>query len=335
MKILVIRFSSIGDIVLTSALLRCLHQQVEGAEIHYLTKSSYATLLSDNPHVSRVHVLEEDPRNLQSRLRAEHFDFVADLQGNRKSRHIGRSLHAKYATYDKQDVARMMLVLTKKDRTDHRHVAERYFDAVKPLGVTPDGKGLECYYEPSDITPLLVDRKHHQLPADFLDKPYAVISVGSQHVTKCIPLDKLQVVCSYISGPVLLLGDANDRQRIKEFGPRFHDNVLNLCGKSSLSQTMQLIDKAAVVLTGDSALMHMAAAFATPMVVLWGSTVPEFGFSPYKVEAANMEVDVWCRPCHRFGFSRCPLKHFDCMEKQKWQRIAQAVKMLVDPSNNI
>lgn len=330
MKILVIRFSSMGDIVLTTALLRCLHQQVEGAEIHYLTRSAYATLLAENPHVAHVHAVEQDPSTLVDRMKQEHFDFVADLQGNGRSRRFCRSLHVRHASYDKQDLARLMTVLRKKDCTDHRPVAERYFDAVRPLGVKPDGCGLECHYVHSDLSSVLQNSKHHPLPADILDRPYAVIAVGSQHATKCIPLDKLQVVCSYLSGPVLLLGDANDRRRIKDFDLRLHDNVVNLCGKTSLSQSIQLVDHAAVVLTGDTGLMHVAAAFDKPMVVLWGSTVPAFGFAPYLSQAVNMEVDVWCRPCHRFGRAKCPRHNFECMENHKWQRVGEAMQRLMD-----
>ncbi|MBR3529669.1 MAG: glycosyltransferase family 9 protein [Bacteroidales bacterium] len=331
MKLLVIRMSSIGDVLLTTPLLRCLKQQLPGVEVHFLTKSGMASLVETNPHVDKVHILQESMSATVKMLRAEHFDFVADLHNVPRSRRLRRRLHVRWKSYRKNTLAKWLQIVTKRAPKKGRHVVERYFDAVRPLGVHPDDKGLECYLPSSmDVAAFANSTIGKSKVADLTAQPYVVIACGAQHATKRIPPDKLQFLASTIKKPILLLGDKGDAERIRQRELHFQPHVHNLCGKTTLMQTAALVRTAAVVVTPDTGIMHLAAAFQVPTIALWGATDPAFGFSAYHTLHADCVSDsCWCHPCSRTGGERCPLGHYNCMNHQKWQQICQTVDRMV------
>lgn len=327
MKLLVIRLSSIGDVLLTSPVLRCLKQQLPDVEVHFLTKSGMASLVESNPYVDKVHLLQESLPATVSLLRAEHFDFVADLHNVPRSRRLRRLLHVRWQSYRKNTFSKWVQILTKHAPKRGRHVAERYFDAVRSLGVCPDDKGLECFL------PAAMDRDAFAnttigkyKAADLTAQPYVVIACGAQHATKRIPLDKLRFLASSIKQPLLLLGDKGDADRIHNCGLLFPNHVHNLCGLTTLMQTAALVRDAAAVVTPDTGIMHLAAAFQVPTIALWGATDPAFGFSAYRSPHVDCVANsCWCHPCSRTGGERCPLGHYNCMNNQNWQQICQNV----------
>lgn len=326
MKILVIRFSSIGDVLLTTPLLRCLKQQLPDCSLHFLTKSTMSQLLTSNPNVDRVVTLQHPLKKTIKQLRSEHYDFVVDLHNNHRSRLIRMRLSAKHSVYRKENFRKWLTILTKHDFMSGLHVVDRYFQAVSPLNVVNDGKGLqlplpEVLSGEAFKTRMFGSNSVLQLTAH----PYAIVACGAQHATKRIPLSKLMTLCSQIKGPVLLLGDKGDRDRLRNSDVAFSPNVSNLCGKTSLLESAALIRDAAVVVTPDSSMMHFAAAYHRPVIAVWGATVPEFGFWAYSTQRADCQVsNLRCRPCSRMGSERCPLGHFRCMDFQDWQRIAEA-----------
>ena len=311
MKILVIRLSSMGDIILTTPVLRCIKQQVEGAEVHCLVKTPFVSLLDRSPFVDRVYAYDEQ-NDVVNRLKQEKFDYVVDLQNNHRSRLMCRLLRCKRSVVKKEDFARWLLVVTKHNFIKHPSVVNRYMDAARPLGVVNDGGPLNLYYELQEA-----NEKQRQ--------PYVVIACGAQHGTKRIPPKQLQYLIGSIQGQIVLLGDKQDRYRIANDGVHLTPNVLNLCGKTSMEQLMQWVDKATVVISGDTGIMHMAAAFQKDLVVIWGGTTPLFGFAPYGVEARNCEADLWCRPCSRLGKRKCPQHTLRCFEDLPWQQIVNYV----------
>ena len=302
MKALVIRLSSIGDIVLATPVLRCLHQQ-QGAEVHVLTKPAFALLLQGNPHVAKVHTWQGSHRHTLSLLVQERYDFVADLQRNRRSRRLARALHTRHATFRKEDLRRLLCVALKRDCCTGLNVAQRYFGAVRTLGVRDDGGGLECFF-PNEKPPM---------------ENYVAVVCGAQHATKQIPLDKLLLLCARSIRPVALIGGAAEAERLK--GTSLPPNTTNFCGATTLAQSANLIRHAAKVVTPDTGMMHIAAAYQRDAIVVWGCTTPQMGFSPFRAPCRNMEVTLPCRPCSRFGLSRCPKRHYNCMRLQDWDAI--------------
>ncbi|MBR6330276.1 MAG: glycosyltransferase family 9 protein [Bacteroidales bacterium] len=335
MKVLIIRLSSIGDILLTTPLVRCVKQQLHGCVLHFLTKPAMRDLLASNANVDKVLTLGDSISQTVTMLDEQGpYDYIIDLHNNHRSRMIRARLKGKKLIYRKENLRKWLTIVTKRDLMSSRHVVDRYMRTVMPLGVSNDNKGLEL------ALPHSLDAENFRKTAvggisidQLLSSPYAVVACGAQHATKRIPPAHIATLCSLMKVPVLLLGDGGDRSRLDSAGATFGSNVVNLCGKTTLLESAALIRDAAVVVAPDSSMMHFAAAFHRPVVAVWGATVPQFGFAAYATPHIDCQVDtLHCRPCSRMGSERCPLGHFDCMHKQDWQRIATAAKKYLSES---
>lgn len=306
---MVIRLSSIGDIVLTSPVVRCLKQQVEGAVVHFVTKTEYAPLLKANPYIDKLHLLEEKLDGLLDELEAENFDYIIDLHQNLRSNRIKRRLPLPAFTVKKLNLRKWLLVNWKINRMPDQHIVDRYLDTLSVFDVVNDGRGLD-YFIPAGES---FDLK--KLPAAFQDGYLAFILAGT-YATKRLPPEKITKICRRITCPVVLLGGKQEAETGEEIAARCGPRLLNLAGKTTLSESASLVKEARLVLTNDTGLMHMAAAFQKKILSFWGNTVPEFGMTPYLPDPASkiMQVEnLGCRPCSKLGFERCPKKHFRCM----------------------
>jgi len=326
-KILVIRFSSIGDIVLTTPVIRCLKEQLK-CEIHTLTKKRYHNIYNDNTRIDRVYAFSKNTNEVFEALKKEKYDFVVDLQKNIRSIKLTRKLNAPHASFPKLNIEKWLLVNFKTNRLPHKHIVERYFEAVKPLKVSIDNKGLE-FYLPKKYTvkPSILDEK--------LEKGYIAIVIGGQHFTKIMPPQKIASIASQLSLPVVLLGGPEDKSRGEEIIKLSERNlIINACGQFSLNGSASLIKQSNLVITNDTGLMHIAAAFERPIISLWGNTIPEFGMYPYMPSQKDKFVisevgGLKCRPCSKLGHDKCPKGHFKCMYKQDDNFIIKsATKML-------
>ncbi|MDQ2772206.1 MAG: glycosyltransferase family 9 protein [Bacteroidota bacterium] len=328
MKILVLRFSSIGDIVLTTPVLRALARQVPGAEVHFATKPAYRGLLEANPYVAKVHLLGGSLRELVQQLKAEKFDYVVDLHHNLRTLLIKRQLGVKSSSFDKLNWQKWLLVNAKIDRLPRVHIVQRYLAAAAPLGVHDDGQGLDYFIPAGQEIDLAT------LPAPFA-AGYVAVAIGAQHATKRLPLDKLVELCQHLAPrPLILLGGPEDalvaeaimaavRQENSPIHPFTHSLIANGCGRYSLHQSASLLRQAELVVSHDTGLMHIAAAFGRPIVSIWGNTVPEFGMYPFRTEYKVLEVSgLNCRPCSKIGFDKCPQGHFRCMREQWLDQVA-------------
>ena len=323
MKILVLRFSSIGDIVLTTPVVRALARQLPGAEVHFATKPAYRGLLEANPYVAKVHLLGGSLRELVQQLKAEKFDYVVDLHHNLRTLLITRQLGVKSSSFDKLNWQKWLLVNAKIDRLPRVHIVQRYLAAAAPLGVHDDGQGLD-YFIPADQEIDLAS-----LPAPFA-AGYVAVAIGAQHATKRLPLEKLVELCQRLAPrPVILLGGPEDAPvaeaimaAVSQENSLSHSVtqslIANGCGRYSLHQSASLLRQAELVVSHDTGLMHIAAAFGRPIVSIWGNTVPEFGMYPFRTEYQVLEVaGLSCRPCSKIGFDKCPQGHFKCMREQR------------------
>ncbi|HUH32938.1 MAG TPA: glycosyltransferase family 9 protein [Daejeonella sp.] len=306
LKILVIRFSSIGDIVLTTPVIRCLKQQLNGAEIHYLTKRKFKTVLASNPHIDKLHFLDDKLSDTISSLKQEHFDVLIDLHHNLRTLIIKTRLGIRASSFDKLNWQKWLLVNLKVNRLPPIHIVDRYLDTVKFLGVKNDDKGLDYFLNSEhDLSSLLPPS--HQV--------FTGIAIGAQHATKRLPQHKLIELCKGLPDPVVLLGGPEDAPRADEICNEAGAHVFNGCGQFSLDQSAYLVKMARQIITHDTGLMHIAAAFDKPIVSVWGNTIPGFGMYPYKTSRSVVaEVNhLPCRPCSKIGYQKCPLGHFKCM----------------------
>ena len=323
MKLLILRFSSIGDIVLTSPVLRCAKEQLKDAEIHVATKAGFADLVRFNPHVSKLHELGDDIGDLISRLKAERFGAVIDLHHNLRTARIKRALGVRAHSFPKLNIEKWLLVNLRIDRMPRIHIVDRYLSTVAHLGVKNDGKGLELFIPAEREVPLASLPPSHQ-------SGYTAFAIGAAHATKRLPQHKLIELARLIDGPIVLVGGKEDQAVARMIGDAIGGRVFDATGRFDILGSASLIKTAKSVIAHDSGAMHIACAFNKPVVSVWGNTVPLFGMGPYQPlqpERAMMsEVpDLSCRPCSKIGHDQCPKGHFHCMEKQDLRRIAELV----------
>ncbi|MBI2257959.1 MAG: glycosyltransferase family 9 protein [Flavobacteriia bacterium] len=326
MKILILRFSSIGDIVLTTPLLRSIKNQKPEIEIHYLLKKKYKEILQLNPNISKLYSFSSSIKEVTVELKKENYDLIIDLHHNLRTLILKTILKKPSNSFPKLNFYKWLLVRFKINKLPNIHIIDRYFSTLRTLNIFPDNK--ECEYFLHDFTDEV---------KNILSENYIAVSIGAQFFTKQIPIDKLKEIIQLLPQyNFILLGDKNDFQKgenlISELNSQY---LINLCGKTSLNSSVHVLQKAKVLLTGDSGLMHIATCFKVPIVSLWGNTVPDFGMSPYYPNNQNLssifEVkNLSCRPCSKIGFKACPKKHFSCMMKQDTNKIAEQIKKYVE-----
>lgn len=316
MKVLIIRFSSIGDIVLTTPVVRCLKKQLK-AEVHFYTKAAFAGILESNPYVDKVHTLPEGKFPFKEELKKEKFDYIIDLHNNLRSLLVKQHLNAPSFTFQKLNFQKYLLVKFKINRMPDIHIVDRYLNTVKSLGIVNDRAGLDYFIPAEDEVSLTTLPQPHQ-------SGYTAVVVGATFATKRLPDHKLVELCSKIKGPVVLLGGKTDIDSgnfiEKSLNEESTARVFNACGKYNLNQSASLVKKASRVFTHDTGLMHIAAAFNKETFSIWGNTVPEFGMYPYLTKYHLIEnKNLSCRPCSKLGYNKCPKGHFKCMESLRFE----------------
>lgn len=324
MKFLVVRFSSIGDIVLTTPVVRCLKKQVPGAVIHYLTKKSFGSILEPNPYIDQLHFLEDDLPALIKQLQAEKFDALIDLHNNMRTIRVKRSLNIQSFSFEKLNIEKWLMTNFKWNRLPDKHVVDRYIETVSSFGVKNDGGGLDYFI------PAAQQIKMESLPEKFRNG-YVGFVTGAAHATKRIPGEKMKDICLSVDLPIVLLGGKEDNEAGELLATLDPSRIYNACGKFSLNQSASLVAQSRLIVTPDTGLMHIAAACKKPVIAVWGNTIPDFGMHPYYgydvVPYMNMEVPgLACRPCSKIGYASCPKKHFRCMMQQDVQAIATLIR---------
>jgi ADP-heptose:LPS heptosyltransferase len=323
MRLLIIRFSSIGDIVLTTPVLRCLRQQTS-AEIDFLTKKQFANLVVTNTNISRVFSFEKDVSEVITDLKSRRYDAVIDLHHNLRSLRVKLALGTVSYSFDKINWQKWLLVNTKIDRLPNQHIVERYFATTTDLGVKNDHRGLD-FFIPCEFSVKLDSIGVH------LEKDkFVAFVIGATHATKRLPEDKIEAICREIKSKnkqIVLLGgpeEAEIGQRIAE-----KTGVFNVCGKLKLHESASIVRDAGCVITHDTGLMHIAAALQKKIVSIWGNTIPKFGMTPFFGNGVGQNVsfeveNLACRPCSKIGFEKCPKGHFRCMRDQSVAEISAA-----------
>ncbi|MBX2971642.1 MAG: glycosyltransferase family 9 protein [Flavobacteriales bacterium] len=355
---LILRFSSIGDIVLTSPVLRCVKQQLKDVELHFATKAAFADLVRFNPHVDKVHELRDDLGALIAQLKAERFDAVIDLHHNLRTARVKRALGVKAHSFPKLNIEKWLMVHFKMNRLPRQHIVDRYMGTVASLGVKNDGQGLDLFIPPDREVELGTLPAAHQAG-------YTALAIGAAHATKRLPPHKLIELAALIEGPIVLIGGKEDQAVARSIVSATGGRVFDATGRYDILGSASLIRQARRVIAHDSGAMHIACAFAKTsagslaptsagspdeggdpagmipqgplretlrrsevmeVMSIWGNTVPAFGMGPYipthPERARIAQVNVGCRPCSKIGYEHCPQGHFRCMEDQDLRAIA-------------
>ncbi len=324
MKILVIRFSSIGDIVLTSSVLRCLKEQLPNSEIHFLTKSSFGSVVEHNPFVDKVFTIDSSIKEITAELKQEKYNHIVDLHNNLRTRSLAFRLSRPTSRFPKLNWKKWKLVKFKKNTMPDVHIVERYFDAVNVLNVKSDGRRGDFpipQAEELDLSSLY----------GLEPTKYVALVIGAKFGTKQLPINKLVELIDKLKEPVILVGGPDDKDLGEEILRKTrNDKTINSCGKHSILSSASILKQSRVVVSNDTGMMHIAACFDVPIVSIWGNTVPELGMYPYRPKDKSSfsihEVKgLNCRPCSKIGYADCPKGHFDCMMKQDVSSITSEI----------
>ncbi len=323
-KILIIRLSSIGDIVLTTPVIRAVNEQLPEAEVHFLVRKDLVSVVENNPHIHKVHIYDsENVSQTINKLRQEQFTVVIDLQKTLRSRKVVRSLKVPSYTFCKHNLSKWICYRLKMNGMPETHIVERYFEAVKDLNVHNDHKGLEFYIPENQ------GFEEDDLPMMFEDGFVAIV-LAAQHFTKRIPVSKVVEIGSILHKPIMLLGGKDVYEEGEQVVAQLGERATNGCGKYTLYQSAAILQHADCVITGDTGLMHISAALHKPTAAIFGATIPEYGYYPYmpgeREKFRNFEVcPLNCRPCSKFGSSSCRRKHFKCMKNISATEVAEWV----------
>lgn len=332
MNIAVIRFSALGDVVLSTAVLQKLAEVYPGCRIDLVTAREFIDLFSSDPRIRSVIPYDISSEtagyliNFLRLLRQQQYDLVIDAQFNPRSVIVSSLARARRRRrVQKYRWQRRSMV--KHHRVwDIPHVVERYMAAVDgsaggrhaPSLYVDDGQG---------------ERIRREIERASEGRSVIGIAPGAARQTKIWDLEKLRRLALSLSGahglfPVFL-GDAREAELVDAICEPLKDGYLNLAGKTNFRELGQYLSTCNVVLSADSAAMHVANAVGTPAVALFGPTVPEFGFRPFDERSVTISVDLPCRPCSLHGTATCPLKHHRCMKEIEVSRVEEAIIGLV------
>lgn len=321
-KILVIRLSSIGDIVLTSPILRSLRHCFPHARIHFLTKRAYEPLLSHNPHLDHLHLFDGDLAATHRELQAQEFDQLIDLHCSIRSRILKLRLRIPSTSYSKDRWPVLLYAKFKVGKLPQVHTVERYERAILPLGCALDGGGLEFYLSP-EARNMATD-----LVRDSFSEPPIAVVLGGNYFTKRWPREYFVDLLNALGLPAILLGGKPEQEDAAWIAPRLAVPCLNAVARYDLMRSAALLEPCRYVIAHDTGLMHIATALGLKVYSIWGNTVPELGFSPYQaVESVMIEnKGLSCRPCTKLGHAKCPKGHFKCMMEITPARVLDVIR---------
>ncbi|MBC8277149.1 MAG: lipopolysaccharide heptosyltransferase II [FCB group bacterium] len=335
MKFLIIRFSSFGDILLTSPLIRCLRKKYPDSTIDFAVKSNFTDVISDNENINNIVILPDnadnkDLKRIAKVVKENRYDYILDIHGNFRSWYISIFSGSKVLRWEKPRFKRWLLVNFKKNKLDRRPVISlRYLETAFELGVEDDGKGLD--FRISDDS---IQTGHDLLESlGLADKKIAAIAPGAKWPTKrwgesnYAELAK-KLISSGFDG-ILTLGSSSERELCENICAKIGDCAFNLAGQTGIQIAAAIIAKSELYLGNDSGLSHLASAVQTPSIVIFGPTVKEFGFFPFRSNSVVIETELYCRPCTHIGNIRCPEKHFRCMEDISVEQVLEKISEII------
>jgi lipopolysaccharide heptosyltransferase II len=307
-KILIIRLSSIGDILLTTPLIRSIKKINPALQIDFVSKEEFFELMQNNPYLTNIHKYTKhtsDKQKIINALISNSYELVIDLQNNLRSREIVRPLLCQILRFKKNNFKKFLLVHFKINKLkDFSQIPVRYAEAA---GVELDSEGLNFFTTNEPDPKLKAGEK------------YIGLCPGAKHFIKCWPKEyfiELGTRLESAGYKIVLFGGLEEVELCFEIEKQIK-NSINLCN-TSITQVASDMKMCRAIYSNDSGLMHLASAVKVPVIAFFGSTVKEFGFYPYNAKSIELEnKNLSCRPCTHIGRKSCPKIHFKCMKEIK------------------
>ncbi len=294
-KILIIRISSIGDVVLSTHLPRLIKNKYPDAVVHLVTNNKVAPLLGNLKTIDKVISINSENRDLVTKeILNSDYNVILDLQKNSISANLTAQYKGDLRVVNKYRKQKLEMVYLKKFPKETVHVGERYLDTCRDL-IEDDGLGLDLGFTPYSNNNKIIG-----------------IAPEAFHKTKRWSQDRYDELINRL---------INDGYEVRIFGSdsvtlsNANRKAENYCGKLTLVETAEKISECDYFVSNDTGLMHIASACQIPILAIFGSSVKELGFTPYRVKHEIIEFDIWCRPCSHIGRGFCPLGHFKCMNE--------------------
>ncbi len=308
MKFLVIRFSSIGDILLCTPVFRLLKNKFAHAEIHFVTKSAFVNLLKENKNINKVFAWENTAE--MAELYGNQYDAIIDLHSNLRSLQLKlRFWNVPHLTLKKKNVSKWLFTLTKSNVFKVSHIVDRYIDTIKFYEIKNDFEGLDfvCEGESENV--------------QTLPENYICLVLGGTYSTKRIPFEKIvELIDKLPISKFVLIGGKDEFELGEQIFNQFKDRILNYSGKISIQESAIILKNSKVVISGDTGMAHLASALGRPIALVWGNTDLGYGMGPVNRQNAEIQnfvvENLSCHPCSKLGFDACPRGHFKCMLQQ-------------------
>jgi len=337
-KILIIRLSSIGDILLTTPVVRLLKQKYPGSKIDFVIRNEFAELLIHHPGIRQFFIFDKNRnfktlKHIRQEIKNEQYDLIVDLHKNFRSFYLTKFSSAKRVIRYKKDVIRRFF-LVKFKLNLYKEIIPiylRYLNCLKPFQIFYDDKGLDLFFDDE-----IKERIFNEY-AQFLKVPGSLIvgiAPGSKHATKRWTPEGFSSVINFLTdkkkAKIIIFGSQADQEIVQSLKIENHQSVLDVTGKLSLLESATFMNHCELVLTNDSGLMHLASALKKKVVAIFGSTTEELGFFPYTTEHIVIQnKNLSCRPCSYIGRKKCPREHFKCMKEIEAEQVISPVEELL------
>lgn len=334
-KILIIRLSSIGDIILTTPLVRAVRDKYPNAQIDFLVKHQFKSLMEHNPHLSNLITFDkskDDIKLLKKSVKQSSYDWIIDIHKNFRSHFLTRNVGAGLVTrYNKQIFKRQLLVWFGINRFGKaKPVIERYFEALTSKDIIYDGKGTEVFVSKRDSEEIEVLLKSID---DKNNGGMIAVCPGASFSNKRWLPAEFAKVADQLSrnqqATIVLLGGPEDVELCDQIKSRMEVVAYNYAGKLSLLGSAAMLSKSDLAITNDSGLMHLAQSQGTSVVAVFGPTTKELGYFPIPKKSKVLQVDIDCRPCTHNGLDKCPKGHFNCMNKITSDMVLDSAQVLL------
>lgn len=303
-KILICRLSSLGDILLVTPVIDEIKKQNPQVQIDFMIKEKFVESIYYNPNIENIIKYQDYSfTKLRKKISSENYDLILDFQNNLRTQLIFSLIRTRKKSIRKPTLKKLLLVKFKINLLQENFSIPNLYATTAEVKLSNESR-LSFYDESGRLT--RNDEK----------KNIIGFCPGARHFTKIWPesyFADLGKLLNQSGLKVYLFGGKMEREICRRLQSQI-PNSIDYSTENDLYQTARQMKSCDLIVTNDSALMHLASAINIPIVAIFGSSVKNFGFTPFNVKNIIVEnSDLKCRPCSHIGRKVCPQKHFKCM----------------------